>query len=78
MSKYETIGGRPSKDQTYAKLVEFMREAQDQANLLGHMMKEDGNEVNGQGLLAIAELLGRAAQQVQKLATSTKTSLIIQ
>lgn len=76
--KYETMGGRPSKDHTYAKLVELMREAQDQASLLGHMMKEDGNEVNGQGLLAIGELLGRAATQVQKLATGSKTGLIIQ
>jgi len=78
MSKYETFAGRPSKDQTYAKLVEQLRDAQDQANLLGHMMKEDGNETNGQGLLAVAELLGRAAVQIQKLATGSRTGLIIQ
>ena len=76
--KYETKAGRPSIPHTYEKLVSYLREAQDQANLLGHIYKEDGDELRGSGLLGVGEMLGRTAVQVQKLATSTKTGLIIQ
>lgn len=78
MAKYETFAGRPSRQDTYGKLIDHLREAQDQAYLLGHIMKEDGESVSGQGFLAIGELLGRVASQTQKLATSSKTGLIIQ
>ena len=77
MSKYETFAGRPSVPDTYKKLTDHLREAQDQANLLGHIYKEDGDDLKGTGMLGVGELLGRLAVQVQKLATSSKTGLII-
>lgn len=77
MSKYETSAGKVSRADTYKKLVELLREAQDQALILGHMDKADDEMVRGQGFLAMGELLGRAASQVTKLAVSGRTKLII-
>lgn len=66
--KYETSAGYVSESATYAKLIEYVRLASEQAILLGHLRKQNDDNLTGQGFLAIGELLQRAEAQITKLA----------
>lgn len=71
MSKYETAAGYVSQQDTYSKLTHHLREAQDQAAMMGHLLKSHGNskdDLLGQGWLAVSEMLGNTVTAVTKLA----------
>lgn len=71
MSKYELQGGKVSRGDTFSKLLHHLREAQDQAALLGHLHKSEDNnadKVLGQGWLGVSEMLGNVAIQVTEFA----------
>lgn len=70
MSKWETSAGYVSESATYAKLIEYVRLASEQAIMMGHLRKGAGQDLSGQGFLAIGELLQRAETQITKLAMS--------
>lgn len=77
MSKYETLAGKVSLADTYNKLYDLLRQAQDQAAMLGHLYKAQDEELRGQGFLAVSELLGRMAHQTNRLAQGKTTNLIL-
>ena len=56
---YETIAGQVSEADTYAKLMEYLRLAEESCYTLGHITKAQGpaHELKGQGWLAVGELL---------------------
>ena len=65
----ESKGGRFSRSDMFARLIEHLRQAVDETYMIGHDMKEDGDTVNGQGFLAMAQLLERAISTLSELAT---------
>lgn len=68
---YSTIGGQPTKGETFAKLIHHVREAQSQAALLSHLHKAEdtrGDDLRAQGWLGVSELCGRLALQITELA----------
>lgn len=67
-SKYETIGGQASEGVTFSVLIEHLRLAQEQAYVLGHLKKLNGDELIGQGFLAIGENLKKTVALVTQLA----------
>jgi len=68
---YETRSGLPSEADTYARLMDHLRRAAQDAFTLGHIIKAQGSahEVKGQGFLAIGEMLELTAKKVTDLAT---------
>lgn len=73
MTKYETHAGAPSRAMTFEKLLHHIREAQDQAALLGHIHKIESNphdDLLGSGYLGISQLLDMIADKITKLATN--------
>lgn len=71
MSKYETLQGLPTQGLTYAKLLEHLRESQDCAAMMSHLLNTESNDADkllAKGWLGVEELLKRLATQVTKLA----------
>jgi len=71
MSKYESSAGQVSQSDTFFKFIHLIREAQDQAALMGHLLKSHGNskdDLLGQGWLAVSEMLGNTVTATTKLA----------
>ncbi len=71
MSKYETVGGQVTRGEAYAKLLEFLREAQDQALVLAHLHNtesSDHDKASARGWLMIAEQLRRMQHVITDLA----------
>jgi hypothetical protein len=67
---YETVGGRPDRGTTYAKLMEHLRQAQECAALLAHLHNTEGNDRDkliARGWLACAELFRKVQFQVTHL-----------
>lgn len=58
----------PTPGETYAKLIEHLRLAQEDCAMMAHLVRDD-DHLRAQGFLAIAELLKRANAQITKLAT---------
>lgn len=69
---YETVGGQASESVTTARLCEHLRLAAEASYVIGHLKKSNGNELIGQGFLAIGQLLERMVKQVVDLATKGK------
>ena len=72
--KYETRAGVPSEGDTFAKLLEHLREAQDCAYTIGHLRKANDDKVTGQGWIAVGEMLKLTISNVTKLATAKMSS----
>ena len=69
MAKYELKAGMLSEGETYAKIIDQMDQLMDQVFVLGHYKKENGDELIGQGFLAIGEMLKLTRIQLTNLAT---------
>lgn len=57
----------PTPGETYAKLMEHLRYAQEDAAMLSHLVRDD-DPVHAQGWLAVSEMLKLTQQSVTKLA----------
>lgn len=68
-SAYETIGGQASESVTFSVLLEHLRLAAEACYVIGHLRKANGNELSGQGFLAVGQLLELMVKQVTSLAT---------
>lgn len=72
MSKYDiTVGGVPTRGETYAKLLHHLREAQDLAAMMSHLHNTEGNDFDkalARGWLGIEELIKRFCHNVTELA----------
>jgi len=69
MTKYELKAGMLSEGETYHKIIDLLDQLMDQISILGHYKKENGDELIGQGFLAIAEMLRIVRVQLTNLAT---------
>lgn len=68
VTKFETIGGQVTEGETFAKLLEHLREAQDAAAVLGHLAQANDHALRGRGWLAVSEMLKLTIHNVTKLA----------
>ncbi len=73
--KYETRGGQVSEADTFSKLLEHLREAQECAYVLGHLRKANDDKVTGQGFIAIGEMFKMMIRNVTQLATGSLRGL---
>ena len=58
----------PSRGETFAKLIEFLRKAQEEAATLAHLTRDE-DKFQAQGWLAVSEMLKNTQIGVTKLAT---------
>lgn len=71
MSKYETSAGYVTQSDAYAKFMHHIREAQDQALVVSHLLNAHAtkkDELLATGWRGIAELMDHIHAQVLKLA----------
>jgi len=68
MARHETRGGVFSRSDTFAKMIEHLRLAAEASYMIGHHMKEDGDNMRGQGFLAIGQMLEEVVKSATKLA----------
>ena len=69
MAEYELKAGTLSEGETFMKILDLLRQAETQIDILGHYKKENGDELIGQGFLAIGELIKKVQYNLTKLAT---------
>jgi hypothetical protein len=72
--RYETRAGQVSEADTFSKMLEHLREAEECAYTLGHLNKTCGQDLKGQGFLAIGEMLKLTCINVTNLATRSMRS----
>jgi|HubBroStandDraft_6_1064221.scaffolds.fasta_scaffold02348_8 hypothetical protein len=72
----ETIGGIASESDTFAKMIEHLRQAQECAYLIGHLRKANDDKLTGQGWIAVGEMLKLTIHNVTKLATGKAISSV--
>lgn len=58
----------PSSGETFAKLIEHLRRAQEDAAMLAHLNAADDNRLIAQGWLAVSEMLKKTQYNVTNLA----------
>jgi len=70
--KYETIGGQVTRGETYAKIIEQMKELRSNFAVMAHLHNTEGDKdaLIAKGWLAMEELMHRIEHQVTKLAMS--------
>lgn len=71
MSKYETLGGVVTRGETYAKLMDHLREAQDCCAVLSHLHNTEDNEADkllARGWLGVAEMFRLVQHKVTQMA----------
>lgn len=59
----------PTRGESFSKLIEFLRRAQEEAATLAHLYRDDGNTTKSHGWLVISEGL----KQMQKACTMIAT-----
>ena len=59
----------PTSGETYAKLMEHLRLAQEQAAMMAHLSRANSDNKKADGWLLISELFKRVQHQVTELAT---------
>lgn len=74
MAKYETRGGDVSEGDTFAKMLEHLREAQECAYTIGHLRKANDDNLTGQGWIAVGEMLKFTIHNVTQLAMNRALS----
>lgn len=67
--RWSTVGGIPTQGECFAKLIHHIREAQEQALMLGHLAKANDDHLNSKGWLGVGEMLGNVVIQVTRFAT---------
>jgi hypothetical protein len=73
MSKYETVGGNPSRGDTFAKIIDLIDQIIDQCAVMAHLHNTEGNDMDkllAKGWLAMTELFRRMRYQIIQLATN--------
>jgi hypothetical protein len=71
MRHYETTAGYVTRGDTFAQLIEKLREAQELASVLGHLhalQDNDADKTLAHGWLGVSELLKRMQTQITTLA----------
>lgn len=69
--KYETLGGQVTRGETYAKMLDHMRELQDCAAVMAHLHNTEGNDMDkllAKGWLGISEMFRLIEHKVTALA----------
>lgn len=59
----------PTNGETFAKLIEHLRLAQEDSAMLGHLAQSNDDKIKGLGWLAISEALKLMQHKVTQLAT---------
>ncbi len=68
---FSTIGGVATKDEAYRKLMHHLAEAEDNANVIGHLHNtEDSNmdKLLAKGWYGVGEMLHNTREQIRRLA----------
>jgi len=71
MKHYETIGGQVTRGETYAKLCDMLRDAEECCYILGHLHNtEDGSKdaLIATGWRGVGQLLEKVRAQIGHLA----------
>jgi hypothetical protein len=71
VSKYETIGGQVTRGETYAKMMDHLREVQDCCAIMAHLHNTEGNDMDkllAKGWLGMAEMFRLVQFKVTQLA----------
>ena len=71
---YETRAGYLSEADTFSQLLEHLRMAEEACYTLGHLAKMQGDDLKGQGWLAIGEMYKLSQTNVTNLATKSLRS----
>jgi hypothetical protein len=66
---HETKGGVFAEGETHMQLIEHLRLATEACYMIGHYKKANGEELLGQGYLAIGQMLELMVKNVTNLAT---------
>ena len=69
--KYETVAGQVTRGETYAKLMDHLREIQECAAVMAHLHNTEGNDADqliAKGWLGVAELFRMIQHKVTDLA----------
>ncbi len=72
-SKYETLGGSPSRSGTYMKIIDLVDQLIDQCAVMAHLHNTEGNPMDrtlAKGWLGMSELFKRLRHQVTALAAN--------
>ena len=67
----ETIGGIPTRGETYAKMMHHLREAQECAAIMSHLHNTEGShkdKIMARGWLHVEDLIKKMAHNITKLA----------
>lgn len=72
----ETRAGSPSESDTFAKMIEHLRQAQECAYIIGHLRKMNDDKLTGQGWIAVGEMLKLTIHNVTKLAMNKMQSSV--
>ena len=70
---YSTIGGHITRGETYAKLTDHLREAQDCCDMMGHLHNTEGNDMDktlAKGWLGMSQLLREVTNKITQLAAN--------
>jgi hypothetical protein len=70
MSKYETLGGYVTKAEAHAKFLHHIKEAEDQAYVIGHLLRTEStrkDEVLATGWRAIGQMMNMIHDKAIKL-----------
>ena len=73
MKHYETVGGQVTRGETFAKLIDHIREAEELCYVLSHLQNtEDGHKdkLLATGWRGIGQLLERMRSQCTKMAVN--------
>ena len=64
-----TAGGPPTSGETFAKLIHYIREAEEQAAVLAHLANAEDNRLMALGWLAVTEQLKKFVHTCTLMAT---------
>lgn len=59
----------PTRGESYAKLIEYLRKAQEEAATLAHLHADDGNRTKSRGWLVVSEGLKLMQKNCTTIAT---------
>lgn len=68
---FSTIGGIPTRDEAYRKLMHHLDEARNQALVIGHLHQTEDSNVDklmAKGWYGVGEMLAMTKEQIRQLA----------
>lgn len=68
---FSTIGGIPTRDEAYRKLMHHLSEARNQCLIIGHLHKTEDGEMDrllAKGWFGIEEMLAMIQEQIRQIA----------